>query len=1392
MLGATENSQGGERMRYLVSLAACGLIFGSAPSLWAGRTMLSLDGEWEFVKVRSLDEPIPTSGWQKISIPGTLNGYDYERAWFRKKINIPREWQGSRLILRFGGVKYNSRVLVNGKNVGGCFNGYDAFELDITDSARFGMQNEILVGCHDWTGVFLGEKVDFAAAKGNIELREVPQDRIISPIGGHFSQYGIWNSVYLLALPSIYIKEALISPSIRQSRIRVDMKIVNMGNKNETITIKGDIYRWDGKERDKTGQWGVKGKPVASMVSGKIEISPGETHPSTLVFEKPPLDPWSPYSPDLYVLELKVDRQNGDLLRERFGYRELWTQDGDFYLNGKKVHLLASSWWPPTQGVSREYVLEQLGALKKMNAVAFRTHTQPWQDIFYEVADEIGIMMIPEGAVWNDDTSYRVFDPKFWENYAKHLRSMVHHLYNHPSVVMWSLENEFYGSRVNERIPETEENLARMGRIVKEEDPTRPITYESDGDPGGIADVIGIHYPNEFPQRRLWPNDAYWLEEPRYIYGGGGMFWRGPFLWDHKKPLYIGEYLWAPARDPSANTLFFGDESYKDLTLYRTKAKALAWRMQILAYRHYDVSGHSPWTVIEQGPLDERNPCWVAQRDMYRPLAAFIKEYDSRFFSGETIQRTVWLFNDTMRDLSEVEFKWALLDGEKILQQGGETLSMKSGASLEKVIRLSLPRVDSRKKLMLMLTLEAQDATPFKEGWTIEVFPSLSKELFPQTQFEIYDPKDKLAPILKEIGVSFRRIENLGEWNGKDILVIAPQALEGEQGEPPVVGKGRKEEKLLSQMVEEGGRVLVLEQSRSAGDWLPITLDDQSSTFSFPQLPTHPILRDIKAEELRWWRGDNIVSENEPIRPMQAGALSLVATGAADGLSHSPLVEVRQGKGVWLICQLKVASKLDSEPIAGVLLGRMLDYLMSYSPPKGEALSYASPQFEEKLHALRLAFRSLKDWSELRYPDVQLFIVQADEEEIADHLPRIVEFLEAGGRVLWHRPKPEDLAKLSEISHLAFSLQPYKGPILRTEGEGTLLPFITREDLYWLGPSKGAWWETAPLATDAADGVFIPTVTIENARRYPAIKGVRLERQVGIQGNELVFWSYGRAEWEIELPETGNYNLGVVARGTPVGGIYPLCEIYLDEERIGVLYIGSEETRTYICSFKAKAGKHLLAIAFVNDAYSPPEDRNLWIEGFLIAKGKEEEEIEVLTSPPALLSLPVGKGLLVLNAIRWDEPPAGNGIKARRFISSLLNGLGATSIPHAKVTILKAEMLRPVKEYPLLQRGEGYIALATNATLESDIEVAKEGTYRITILARGTALGGIYPIVTLEIDKKEVGRLECKGEEWSPHSLIVRLPAGKHNFRLSFINDEWKPPEDRNLWISRVEFEELF
>ncbi len=1369
------------------------------------RQYVSLDGQWEFVRVKSLDAPPPTQGWQPIQIPGTIFGYNYERAWFRRKFFAPETWRHYRLILHFGGVKYNSRVFVNGKQVGGCFNGYDAFELDITDAVRFGAENELLVGVHDWTGVFVGEKVDFEKER-RPDLRETPQDRIIAPIGGRFADYGIWDSVTLKVVPPVHFAEVFIRPLVRQKRLEVDVWIVNATKEDFTANLVARIYRWDGKGRDKAGQWQVVGSPVAMFPSTRVRVNAGERKQFTIKLSDPPLEFWFPHQPRLYVLELGFDRTNSDVLRERFGWREFWCQNGDFYLNGKKVHLLATSWWPPTQGVTREFVKSQLLGIKAMNAVAFRTHTQPWQRIWYEVADEVGVMMIPEGAVWNDDTVYRVNDPEFWENYAAHLRAMVRNLRNHPSIVMWSLENEFYGSRANDNTPEVEANLARMGLIVKSEDPTRPITYESDGDPGGVTDVIGMHYPNEFPDRRLWPNDAFWMEEPRFITGGGGMFWDNkPFLWDRQKPLYIGEFLWVPSRDPSTQTLFFGDEAYRDHHTYWLKAKAIAWRMQILAYRHYGVSGISPWTVVEGGNLDETNPLWVAQRDMYRPLAAFLREYDRRFFAGEKVRRTVEIFNDTMRDLAKVLFRWQLRDRNKVLAEGKETLQLESGAHVERVLTVQIPQTHSKRTLTLSLMLTAAGAPKFREDYSIEVFPRVSLSL-PKAQFALYDPKGHFAQVAKSFvnqtwrvglppdrkSVQFVKLRSLKDWDGKSILIIAPRALEGKRAKELVIGAIEEETHWLAEKVQAGGRVLVLEQTDAASDWLPVTLTQQSSTMAFPHFAHHPILKGMSNDDFRWWRGDHIVSEYEPVRPNQAGMLPLVVTGSAMGVSHAPLVEVRQGEGVWLICQLKVVSKFETEPMARILLQRMLHYLANYRPPQTEILCFSPASLREQLERLRVDWKLLGNWEELKNPKGKVLILQSDGDAIAN-VSVLRSFLQNGGTVIWHRPNPDEFAKVKAALNLPVVMQPYKGATTRVEGQSELLNSLFREDLYWLGPVTGLDWEPTPLAMDMAEAIFTTEIKLAEAMKFEAEKGVETEKQgVSVLETEVSFWANSRAHWRVNFPVTGKYHFAVMARGTPVDDIYPIAEIYLDGEKVGTMSISSEKPQLFSCSFFAKAGIRRLTIAFVNDAYRPPEDRNMWVDYFLIAPIKGKDAVEALTSPPALVVVPVGKGKLILCSIRWDE--AGrNGRKAQRFIASLLTALGAKFKRPAFVTVLEAERMNPQPNLAWFRRETDHIYMGTNGYVETTIRVVKSGRYRIGVWARGTAMKGVYPIVSLELGDKVLGQVECRSDDWSVHFVTAELPQGTHIFRLRFTNDSYDPRtgEDRNLWVDKIEFELL-
>ena len=132
----------------LFTLASC------LPGLAQPRHEVSLNGTWQVVKVKDLTAPPPADGWRPIEVPGYLDGYNYERAWFKRTFEVPAAMAGARIALYFGGVKYNSTLYVNGQKVGGTLNGFVPFECDITDAARVGQENEVLVGLHDWTGVF--------------------------------------------------------------------------------------------------------------------------------------------------------------------------------------------------------------------------------------------------------------------------------------------------------------------------------------------------------------------------------------------------------------------------------------------------------------------------------------------------------------------------------------------------------------------------------------------------------------------------------------------------------------------------------------------------------------------------------------------------------------------------------------------------------------------------------------------------------------------------------------------------------------------------------------------------------------------------------------------------------------------------------------------------------------------------------------------------------------------------------------------------------------------------------------------------------------------------------------------------------------------------------------
>jgi hypothetical protein len=1329
------------------------------------RQETSLNGTWEMQWIADLTAAPAEGAWQPCTVPGALQGTDYKRAWLRRTFATPELRDGARLKLFFGGVKYNSRVLVNGRQVGGCFGGYDPFEVDITDAVRLGTTNELRVGVHDWTGVFSPGRVDFPDPDW-FAVRMRPRDKILAPIGGLFGVFGIWDEVLLRVVPAVRVEDLFVRSSVRRKELAVDYTLVNESAAPAEVELRATVV-----DRD---------RDALQLPAVRISIPAGGTVTTNVAQRWPAPRVWSHEDPYLY--RLRSELSTGDRLNTRFGFREFHVAGHDFYLNGIKLHLLATSCWPPQDPAGRAQIEAQWRGVKSMDAVAFRTHTQPWPNAWYDASDELGLLVIVEGAVWNDDDTYRIYDPVFWDNYARHLQAMIRRHKNHPSVVMWSLENEFFGGRLNDASP-AKADLVRLGRLVKAWDPTRPILYESDGDPGGVADVIGLHYPHEYPEYTCWPNEAYWLDQPQDI---RELFLNGEnqFFWRKNKPLYIGEFLWTPSSDPSAHTIFFGDEAYRNYRAYALKGKAEAWSMAILGYRHFGVSGISPWTALENGPLNASNVLYEVSRDRYRKIAAFCHDYDSRFYAGEKVLRHIEVFNDILEP-SDLTLRWILHRQGRTIAEGRETLRLDPADQRALEITVPMPRVNEPTPCTWRVTLDRGAQRAFDQDYRYTVYPAPRLPAV-KARIGLYDPRGETHRLLERHGLSTIRVDALSRLDsgGLDVLIIGRQALPATTNAAmPVIGRVAPERAALDAFAACGGRVLVLEQEAYPEGLFDLTLTAQRSTMAFPLRGAHAALRNVADDDMKYWRGDNMVTVSEPPRPARGGGRALVVSGSAAGLDRAPLLERPAGSGCFVFSQLRLVEKYESEPAAAGILGNLIDYLAAYPGRQARAaLLGGAPEYAARLKELGLAFDTIDAAAD---PAAYSLIIARGD--IGGEPRWLRAFVEQGGNLYVHRPTSAALAALAAAFNLELELQPYDGPVSRAESG---VPFsIAREDLYWLGPHRGVQWEETPRAMGMADGALGRSLAgrpaITNDLQDWRLDGIYVRRAA----REIVFATVGTASAELDFPADGEYIFGLRARGTPCYGVVPVALFSLDGQPLGSVSVSNGPTRLYTFSAAVAKGRRRAEIAFVNDACAPDnkEDRNLFIERLLVARAGAGAGVVPLTVPPAAVTVQRGKGRLVVDELRWDTEE-DNGLKAARYTCGLLAELGGDFRTRPGTT-LECEAMTPQVANALFRAEGGCASLFSNNALSAPFEAAAAGRYTLEITARGTLAEGDYPLVTVSVDRQSEGEIRLTSGNWRTYPLALNLTVGAHLLKLAYTNDAYVPGvADRNLFLDKVVF----
>ncbi|MHC4592025.1 MAG: glycoside hydrolase family 2 protein, partial [Planctomycetota bacterium] len=518
------------------------LLMVTGGAAFAG-TRQSLSGVWHLHRSSGEGTPTPSAAWQEVTVPSHLRTQAEPCAWYRRRFAVPGEWQGRHVFIAFGGVKYVSEVYVNGQHVGGHYGGWEPFEVDVTSVCRFGDANDLLVKVLDVRGLVDGE----VSYESPWTLLDSADDRVVAPIGSQPNLFGIWQDVDLLAREAVFIDDVAVTTSMRQGRVEARYVVRNLGDGPRSVDVQAQVV--DGAVA------------VLDMGLVSVTVPPGGTAEVELAetWANPKL--WMPNSPHLYHLESRVTGGGRELDadRTRFGFREFWTDGIYFVLNGVRMKFLATAGHPPWDGylLTDDEVRAKYEGIRSANCNAMRLHANIWPENWYEIADEVGLPIIQESAIWCHVEHYALGKEEFWQNAREHWRDVIRRDKNHPSVVMYSMENEILHVG-GTRVAETEQNLGDLGRFVKSIDPTRPIMYDGDEDPDGAADVINLHYPHEFPNNTLYPKTCHWLNEPTRVEGWPYREW----VWERNKPLYMGEFLWTPVPSAHSLTLFVGDEAY--------------------------------------------------------------------------------------------------------------------------------------------------------------------------------------------------------------------------------------------------------------------------------------------------------------------------------------------------------------------------------------------------------------------------------------------------------------------------------------------------------------------------------------------------------------------------------------------------------------------------------------------------------------------------------------------------------------------------------------------------------------------------------------------------------------------------------------------------------------
>ncbi len=950
--------------RIAVLLVIAGVLTGvSASAQVIPKDHVCLNGIWEFQPQKEYAKPDKFD--EKIMVPSYWNHPELWAkpaewrtmpcGWFRRTVDVPKAWQGQRIFIKFERIHMTGQIFWNGRHIANHWDSTNPCTVDVTQFVKWGEANELVVGVRQDLAQFgdltaeLNTEVEGAGffKVGNTRSTD---PRTVIPFGmmiiENYKQPGLARDVWLIHKPAVYVDNVFVRTSVRNKKLTVDYEVRNTLPTSQSVTLRGAVAPWKG------GAVSVRNadKTVVVPASGVAKIT------VTTPWKNPRL--WSPDDPYLYNLQTKLFVKNSPISEvsdQRFGFREVWTKGRFIFLNGYRLNLRGDHvnlpavtghcLWDPA--AFREYCK----LWKDLNVNSFRSQTHSISLPMIDVCDEEGILLIEESGINGSCGNYATDLPEFWDLSVRHLRAMVREERNHPSIIVWSTDNE-----LGAFLQGNWGNMVKLSKAIRDNDNTRIVWHDGFAYPfgdyfhgaKGDTDALCLHYPHG----EFWgvyynfPEAAYWVKN-RYDKHGGF----GPDI-----PIGHTEY----ALIDTMAAWDFGsrqfDKAWPTAPLAGTRAdNSHDWadHYQMLSYsvrgsRYSDVAYLAPYTVaqhyVEQAGgsnnqlnflemqhddwatpgmkfvnlykpyvniYDRTKPVYLMRENVqplvraYHPLLCFAKEYNTRFWGGEKVTKTFVAFNDLYRP-SKITLSVSVVDeAGKTVNKVVKPLSIPVGGHIEVPVTLKMPHSEGVTRGKMVVRLESSAGKAYVEEVPITVYKP-----FDAPGIKAFDPTSSPAG-----GTCVVEEDGLVKLTDADITAIKDFATNG--GTAVILAQSD-----AKRFNEVFGQWVALE------DWItpkPFEKDPVPTTIAHIVDPTDPITKDMKSEDVRFWAGDHAVAiYGMEVKP-DTGAKSLVICNRASNAAQKGLlVRIPTGKGQIYLCQMLIPSHIKAEPTARLLLSRLV------------------------------------------------------------------------------------------------------------------------------------------------------------------------------------------------------------------------------------------------------------------------------------------------------------------------------------------------------------------------------------------------------------------------------------------------------------------------------------